>query len=117
MLPLTQSEEKRRGQRHHLGRVAAIVFGLGAEQHYCLVTDISEGGVRLHIKELNVPDYFSLRFAPDVPAQSGDYEVAWRRGQDLAAKFVGASAAVSYENRPPAQPCTPLGKSIWTAPD
>jgi hypothetical protein len=55
MPPLTQSEEKRRGQRHHLGRVAAIVFGLGAEQHYCLVTDISEGGVRLHIKELNVP--------------------------------------------------------------
>ncbi len=93
MLPLTQSEEKRRGQRHHLGRVAAIVFGLGAEQHYCLVTDISEGGVRLHIKELNVPDYFSLRFAPDVPAQSGDYEVAWRRGQDLGAKFVGAGAA------------------------
>jgi PilZ domain-containing protein len=92
MLSITQSEEKRRTQRHHLGRVAAIVFGADAEQHYCLVTDISEGGVRLHIKELNVPDDFSLRFAPDVPAQSGNYKVVWRRGQDLGAKFVGAGA-------------------------
>src|SRR5579864_9231054 len=66
MLPLTQPKEKRRAERHQLGRVAAIVFGLGDEQHYCLVTDISEGGVRLHINELNVPDDFSLRFAPDV---------------------------------------------------
>jgi hypothetical protein len=92
MLPLIHSEEKRRAQRHYLGRVAAIVFGLEAEQHYCLVTDVSEGGVRLHVKELNVPDDFSLRFAPGVPAQSGNYKVTWRRGQDLGAKFVDSDA-------------------------
>jgi hypothetical protein len=46
-------EERRRAPRHHLGRVAAIIFGPGAEQHYCLVTDVSEGGVRLNVKELS----------------------------------------------------------------
>ena len=81
-------EERRRAPRHHLGRVAAIVFGPSAEQHYCLVTDISEGGVRLHVKELSVPDEFALSFSPGGPTQSGNYKVVWRRGQDIGAMLL-----------------------------
>jgi hypothetical protein len=83
-------EERRRAPRHHLGRVAAITFGPGAVQHYCLVTDFSEGGVRLHVKELNVPDEFSLLFSPGGAARSGNYKVVWRRGQDIGAKLIEA---------------------------
>ncbi len=81
-------EERRRAPRHHLGRVAAVIFGPGAEQHYCLVTDISEGGVRLHVKELNIPDEFALLFSPGGPTQSGNYKVVWRRGQDIGAMLL-----------------------------
>ena len=83
-------EERRRAPRHHLGRVAAITFGPGAVQHYCLVTDFSEGGVRLHVKELNVPDEFSLLFSPGGAARSGNCKVVWRRGQDIGAKLIEA---------------------------
>ena len=89
MLPLKQSEERRRERRHQLGHVAVITFAPD-EQHYCLVRDFSDGGVRLHVKGFEAPDDFSLRFAPGAPARSGDYKVAWRDGQDLGAKFVGA---------------------------
>ena len=70
--------------------VAVITFGQD-EQHYCLVRDFSDGGVRLHVKGFDAPDDFSLRFAPGAPARSGDYKVAWRNGQDLGAKFVSAA--------------------------
>jgi PilZ domain len=81
-------EDRRRAPRHHLGRVAAITFGPGAVQHYCLVTDFSEGGVRLHVKQLTIPDEFSLLFSPGGAARSGNYKVMWRRGQDIGAKLI-----------------------------
>ena len=101
MVPLKQSEERRRAQRHHLGHVAVITFG-PTEQHYCLVKDFSDGGVRLHVKDFEIPDDFSLRFAPDVPAQSGSYKVSWRDGQDVGAKFVGAAYTTRLPTEPPA---------------
>ncbi len=81
-------EDRRRAPRHHLGRVAAITFGPGAVQHYCLVSDFSEGGVRLHVKQLTIPDEFSLLFSPGGAARSGNYKVVWRRGQDIGAKLI-----------------------------
>ena len=86
-----KSEERRQAPRRRLGRLATIVLGPGAEPHYCLVTDISEGGVRLHVNGFNVPDRFALLFPGDGPAQSGNYEVVWRLGRDVGAKFVGAA--------------------------
>ncbi len=82
----SKSEEKRRSPRRRLGHLAAI--SLGNAQRYCLVTDISEGGVRLHVNGFNVPDDFVLVFPEGCPAQSGSYKVAWRNGLDLGAKFV-----------------------------
>lgn len=82
----SKPEEKRRSPRRRLGHLAAI--SLGNAQRYCLVTDISEGGVRLHVNGFNVPDDFVLVFPEGCPAQSGSYKVAWRNGLDLGAKFV-----------------------------
>ena len=81
-------EERRRTQRHQLGRVAAIFFGQG-EEHSCLVKDYSDGGVRLQLNGFEIPDDFALLFAPNELAQSGRHRVVWRLGRDVGAKFVG----------------------------
>jgi hypothetical protein len=84
-------DERRRTPRRLLGRLATIT-GIGISQRCCLVTDISAEGVRLHINGFVVPDDFVLFFPKDGPAQSGDYKVVWRVGQDVGAKFVSPSS-------------------------
>ena len=82
-------EERRRAPRRRLGRLARIVLSQNAEPRYCLVTDISDGGVQLHVNGFDVPEEFTLLFAPeDGPTRSGTYEVAWRLGLNIGAKFV-----------------------------
>jgi len=70
--------------------MAAIVTNQGTERHHCLVTDISDGGVRIQINNFDVPDVFALLFRPDGPTQSGNYKGVWRAGREIGAKFVGA---------------------------
>ena len=72
-------KERRRTLRRPFGRVASIMFGQGKE-HPCLVKDYSDGGVRLQPNGFEVPDDFSLLFAPNEPARSGRYRVVWRLG-------------------------------------
>ena len=60
-------------------------------QHYCLVTNISEGGVQLRINGINVPDDFTLLFPEEDSVQNGNYKVVWRNGLYLGAKFVGSA--------------------------
>ena len=62
-------KERRRSPRHQLGRVAAIMFGQG-EEHSCLVKDFSDGGVRLQLNGFEIPDDFTLLFAPNELARS-----------------------------------------------
>ncbi len=83
----SKPEEKRQSPRRRLGRLAMVK--LGNAERYCLVTDISEGGLRLHVNGFNVPDDFMLVFPEGGPGQSGNYKVVWRNGRDLGAKFVG----------------------------
>ena len=54
------------------------MFGDGTVLHYCNVTDISKGGVQLHLYSTDIPDVFALLFPGDGPAQSGNYEIIWR---------------------------------------
>ena len=67
------SAERRRSQRRQMSRVAKIQFGTGALPRDCLITDISEGGVRLHVEGIDVPDDFILLLS----------------GDEIGAKFVG----------------------------
>ena len=55
---------------------------------YCLVTDISEGGVRLYLNVLEGPDEFVLLLSGDGPAIDGRYRVVWREGDEVGAKYV-----------------------------
>jgi len=80
--------EKRQWPRRRLGRLAAIQFWDGGMQRYCLVTNISEGGVQLHINGFNLPDDFMLIFPEGGATQNGNYKVVWRNGSEVGAKFI-----------------------------
>ena len=82
--------ERRRAPRTPFGQMAAVVTNQGSERHHCLVTDISDSGVRIQVNNFDVPNVFALLFRPDGPTQSGNYKVVWRVGRDIGATFVGA---------------------------
>jgi hypothetical protein len=83
-------EDRRLSRRRVLNRVATIQFGNGTLPRDCLITDISDGGVRLHVEGFEVPDEFVLLLSgDDVAAKERVYKVVWRLGYEIGAKFVG----------------------------
>jgi hypothetical protein len=87
MSPL-KSAEKRTAPRYPLARMAKIQPGYDAAPAYCLITDISQGGVRIYLNGLEVPDEFVLLLEGDGPAMDGRYRVVWREGDEVGAKYV-----------------------------
>ncbi len=81
------AKERRGAPRYPLERLAKIQAGQ-AKPRYCLITDLSDGGVRINAFGLYVPDEFVLLLSGDGPAQDGEYRVIWRLGQDVGAKLV-----------------------------
>ena len=52
----------------------------------CLITDISDGGVRLHVEGFEVPDEFVLLLSGDgLTAKERAYRVVWRLGYEVGA--------------------------------
>ena len=89
---LSRTEEKRGAPRYPLERLAKIQFGHGIPSRYCVVTDISGGGVRINAFGFTVPDEFILQLSGDGPAQDGSYKVVWRLGYDVGAKAINSSS-------------------------
>ncbi len=83
-------EERRRAPRYPLDRLAKIQFGTGTPPRYCLISDTSDGGVRIDVTGFEVPDEFVLLLSGDGPAKNGTYRVVWRLGQEVGAKLVSA---------------------------
>jgi hypothetical protein len=81
-------EEKRRSPRHRLGRLATTKLGVGIAPRYCLVTNISEEGVRLQLNGIEVLEDFVLLFPGEKPGRDGTYRAVWRNGNDVGAKFI-----------------------------
>ena len=83
-------EERRSSRRRMINRVAKIQFGSGTLPRDCLITDISDGGVRLHAEGFDIPDEFTLLLSgDDIGAKERSYRVVWRLGYEIGAKFVG----------------------------
>ena len=57
----------------------------------CMVTDMSDGGVRLQVLGAEIPDEFLLTICGDQPADAGKYKVVWRLGPDVGAKCLPAA--------------------------
>src|ERR1700719_4284415 len=73
---LPSVDERRRSRRRQINRVAKIQFGIGTLPRDCLITDISDGGVRLHVERFDVPDDFVLLLTgDDIGAKERIYRV------------------------------------------
>ena len=94
-------EERRRSPRHRLGQLATIKLGIGVAPRYCLVTNISAEGVRIHVNGFEVVDEFVLMFPGGGVGQDGTYKVVWRLGQNVGAKFVGRETAAAKHKKKP----------------
>jgi hypothetical protein len=84
-----QLAERRRSRRRLINRVAKIIISSGTLPRDCLVTDISTGGVRLHVEGFEVPDHFVLQLNGEGVAKECAYRVVWRLGHEIGARFVG----------------------------
>jgi hypothetical protein len=54
-MSLPTHDERRQTQRHRLGRLASMIPTDGGPPRFCLVTDFSEGGVRVNANGLKIP--------------------------------------------------------------
>ena len=86
--PKLAAENRRRSERLAMRGLAKILTGTGALPRDCWISDISDGGVRLHA-EIDVPDEFILML-PGAHGGRRECRVAWRLGHELGAEFVDA---------------------------
>ena len=80
--------ERRQSPRHRLYRIAKIKVGVGILAHDCIVIDISDNGVQLHVPGFDVPDKFVLLLSREGVVRESTYKVAWRRGHEVGAELV-----------------------------
>jgi hypothetical protein len=85
--PRAKPENRRRTERHAVAGLAKIQLGTGSLPRDCWVSDISDGGVRLHAEGMDVPDEFTLVLMGGNGARR-DCRVVWRLGHEIGAQFV-----------------------------
>jgi len=89
-MPVVKARERRRSERRVINRMAKILSASGSLPRDCLVTDVSDGGVRLYVEGFEVPDDFVLLLSGDgLDGKERCYRVVWRLGYELGARFVG----------------------------
>jgi hypothetical protein len=92
-------EERRHARRQRVEYLATMVPQRDAPR-YCLVTEMSDGGIRInaigYAIGYKVPDEFGLRVPGDEPAKA--YKVVWRIGHDVGARLIGPTAAPVQED-------------------
>jgi len=84
--PKAAPENRRRTERHAVRGLAKIQTGTSSLKRDCWITDISDGGVRLHSERTDVPDEFFL-VLPGVHGRR-ECRVAWRLGHEIGAQFI-----------------------------
>ena len=90
-------QERRRTQRYRVSGVAKIQQAAGALPRECWVSDLSDGGVRLHSEYVEVPDQFLLLF-PGAGPRPRECRVVWRLGCEVGAEFID-HAQIGYARR------------------
>lgn len=81
--------EKRQELRRDVARIAKIQVAPDAVPFYCIVTDTSDGGVRLQASGFDVPDEFALLPCGGA-LQCGTFRVVWRHRGEVGAKLMKA---------------------------
>jgi hypothetical protein len=81
-----KAEDRRLSERHAARGLAKIQSGAGSLPRDCWISDISDGGVRLHSERMDLPDEFTL-VLPGVDRRR-ECRVVWRLGHEIGAEFV-----------------------------
>ena len=76
---------RRKSERHLCRSLAKIQFGTGSLPRDCVITDISDGGVKVVAEHLEPPSEFTLIFSTGNPRQC---RLVWRIGCEFGAEFV-----------------------------
>lgn len=78
--------ERRGTQRYTLDRFAKIQVP-GSLPRDCQIVDISDGGIRIHAEQVDVPDEFLILIS-GVRHERRECRVVWRLGFEVGAEFV-----------------------------
>jgi hypothetical protein len=81
--PRAKPEERRSSQRHAVRGMAKILGGAGSLPRDCWISDISDGGARLH-SEADIPAEFALVLPSGTRR---DCRVVWRLGHEAGVAF------------------------------
>jgi hypothetical protein len=76
---------RRRSERRLCRRAAKIQFGSGSLPRDCMITDVSEGGLKVIAEYLDIPAEFTIILSTGYPRQC---RLAWRIGCEFGAQFV-----------------------------
>jgi hypothetical protein len=90
---------RRREARQRYYRSAKIKLAAGARACDCTMVDISDGGVRLNVEGLVVPDDFVLLISNKGKVEERAYKVVWRFGNELGAQFASGARRLGIAER------------------
>jgi PilZ domain len=79
---------RRRSLRRRDCHAVKIQLGADALARDCLLINVSDGGVRLNVEGLEVPDEFVLFFYDKGTVEKSTCRVVWREGNEIGAKFI-----------------------------
>lgn len=83
---LTNFVERRKSDRLAVRTSAKILLRDAAAPLDCIVTNVSDGGARIHLRGVDLPDVFPLQFADG--GKPRDCRVVWRQGADIGVAFI-----------------------------
>ena len=85
--------DRRRSPRRPVQYAGVILTGLTSEPHYCIITQVSDGGVRILTRaQLREFDVFTLRFAET----EARYRVIWRKGRQIGAEILASRSDQTF---------------------
>ena len=76
---------RRRSERRVCRSFAKIQFVTGGLPRDCMITDVSDGGVKIIAEYPEIPPEFTVIFSAGRPRQC---KLAWRIGHEFGAQFV-----------------------------
>ena len=76
---------RRTSERRLCRSLAKIQFGTGSLPRDCMITDISDGGLKVIAEFPEIPPEFTIILAGRTPRQC---RLAWRIGCEFGAQFV-----------------------------
>lgn len=84
-------QDRRQAARQSVSCLAKIQLEGGTPPLYCIVSDTSDGGVRVHSNGFHVSNEFTLVLCGHGSVQPGRYIVIWRRDEEVGAKLIMGS--------------------------